>query len=75
MLEISAERFVALGFRNLDMRVLVHDNGVYGFTRGQPSSVPSVGLETKSTPRRNVQYQVTPLVLASASGYTFVARG
>lgn len=75
LLGIGAGHFVALGRRNLDITVIIHDNQVYGLTKGQASPTLPAGAKTKSLPKPNLQDPVNPLELALASGYTFVARG
>ena len=75
LLGIGAGHFVALGRRNLDITVLIHDNQVYGLTKGQASPTLPAGVRTKSLPKPNIQDPVNPLSLALSSGYTFVASG
>ena len=75
LLGIGAGHFVALGRRNLDITVIIHDNQVYGLTKGQASPTLPAGAKTKSLPKPNLQDPVNPLELALASEYTFVARG
>ena len=75
ILGIGACHFVALGRRNIDMTVIMHDNGVYGLTKGQASPTLKRGLKTKSLAEPNMFSSINPIVLALASGYTFVARG
>jgi len=75
LLGIGAGHFVALGRRNLDIVVILHNNGVYGLTKGQASPTLPLGSKTKGIPRPNLQAAVNPLMLALAAGYTFVARG
>ncbi|MEM3403478.1 MAG: 2-oxoacid:ferredoxin oxidoreductase subunit beta [Nitrososphaeria archaeon] len=75
LLGIGAGHFVALGRRNLDITVIMHDNGVYGLTKGQASPTLRKGLKTKSLAEPNMFNAVNPIALALASGYTFVARG
>ncbi|MGD0329977.1 MAG: 2-oxoacid:ferredoxin oxidoreductase subunit beta [Nitrososphaeria archaeon] len=75
ILGIGACHFVALGRRNIDMTVVMHDNGVYGLTKGQASPTLRKGLKTKSLAEPNMFSPVNPIALALASGYTFVARG
>jgi len=75
LLGIGAGHFVALGRRNIDMVVIMHDNGVYGLTKGQASPTLSRGLKTKSLAEPNMFNSINPIALALASGYTFVARG
>ena len=74
LLGIGAGHFVALGRRNLDITVIIHDNQVYGLTKGQASPTLPAGAKTKSLPKPNLQDAVNPIMLALASGYTFVAR-
>ncbi len=74
LLGIGAGHFVALGRRNLDITVIVHDNQVYGLTKGQASPTLPAGVKTKALPKPNIQDPVNPLALALVSGYTFVAR-
>jgi len=75
LLGIGAGHFVAAGRRNIDMVVILHDNGVYGLTKGQASPTLKRGEKTKSLPRPNINDAVNPIALAISSGYTFVARG
>jgi len=74
LLGIGVAHFVALGRRNLDITVLIHDNQVYGLTKGQASPTLGKGERVKSMPAPNIQSPVNPLALAITSGYTFVAR-
>ena len=74
-LGIGAGHFVAAGRRNVDMTYIVFDNGVYGLTKGQASPTLKLGEKTKSLPSPNTNYNVNPIGLAVASGFTFVARG
>ena len=73
-LGIGAGHFVAAGRRNVDMTYIVFDNGVYGLTKGQASPTLKLGEKTKSLPSPNTNYNVNPIGLAVASGFTFVAR-
>ncbi len=71
---IGAGHFVNAGRRNLDMTYIIHDNGVYGLTKGQASPTLHLGQQPKSLPKPNIQTNVNPLLLALACGYTFIAR-
>ena len=75
LLGIGAGHFVALGRRNLDIVVVLHNNGVYGLTKGQASPTLPLGIRTKALNWPNLQQAINPVALALASGYTFVARG
>ena len=72
---IGAGYFVNTGRRNLDFAYIVHNNGVYGLTKGQSSPTLAIGKKTKSMPDKAIQDGVNPIGLAVASGYTFIARG
>lgn len=73
-LGIGAGHFVNAGRRNSPITYLLHDNGVYGLTKGQASPTLRLGLKTKSLPKPNINEAVNPLALAIICGYTFVAR-
>jgi len=72
---IGAGHFVNSGRRNVDMVYIVHDNEVYGLTKGQAAPTMKLGMKTKSLPMPNINQGINPIMLAIASGYTFVARG
>lgn len=74
-LGIGAGHFVAAGRRNVDMTYIIFNNGVYGLTKGQASPTLRLGEKTKSLPSPNTNYNVNPIGLAVASGFTFVGRG
>jgi 2-oxoglutarate ferredoxin oxidoreductase subunit beta len=73
-LGIGVGHFVNAGRRNFSITYLLHDNGVYGLTKGQASPTLKLGLKTKALPRPNVNEAINPIGLAIVSGYTFVAR-
>jgi 2-oxoglutarate ferredoxin oxidoreductase subunit beta len=73
-LGIGAGHFVNAGRRDIDMTYIIHNNGVYGLTKGQASPTLRLGVKTKALPRANINEAVNPIALALISGYTFVAR-
>lgn len=73
-LGIGAGHFVNTGRRNVDMTYIIHDNGVYGLTKGQASPTLKLGVQTKALPKPNINEGVNPIALALAAGYTFIAR-
>jgi 2-oxoglutarate ferredoxin oxidoreductase subunit beta len=75
LMGIGAGHFVAMGRRNLDITVIMHDNKVYGLTKGQASPTLPRGSKTKALPTPNIQDPVNPISLALASGFTYIARG
>jgi 2-oxoglutarate ferredoxin oxidoreductase subunit beta len=60
--------------RNLDLTYVVMNNQVYGLTTGQASPTTTKEHKTKTTPRGNVELPINPLMLALASGATYIAR-
>jgi 2-oxoglutarate ferredoxin oxidoreductase subunit beta len=61
--------------RNLDLTYLVHNNQVYGLTKGQASPTSDPGMVTGTTPKGLFAGPERPLALAVASDCGFVARG
>jgi 2-oxoglutarate/2-oxoacid ferredoxin oxidoreductase subunit beta len=60
--------------RNHDITYLVHNNQVYGLTKGQASPTSDIGFVTKTTPYGAVS-PVNPIALAIVNGASFVGRG
>ncbi len=73
-LGIGVGHYVHAGRRNVDIAYIIHDNGVYGLTKGQASPTLQLGLRTKSLPQANINAAVNPIALALVSGVTFIAR-
>ncbi len=73
-LGIGAGHFVNAGRRNIDMAYLLHNNGVYGLTKGQASPTLKLGMKTKSLPSPNINEGIVAVSLAITAGFTFVAR-
>ncbi len=73
-LGIGAGHFVNAGRRNLDMTYIIHNNGVYGLTKGQASPTLRLDMKTKALPKPNINEAVNPIALAITSGFTFAAR-
>jgi len=72
---IGLNHFIHAARRNIDITLLVHNNGVYGLTTGQTSPTSPKGFESKSTPFGCAETPVNPLTLALDAGATFVSRG
>ncbi|MEZ4255818.1 MAG: 2-oxoacid:ferredoxin oxidoreductase subunit beta [Polyangiales bacterium] len=60
--------------RNVDLKILLFNNRVYGLTKGQYSPTSHAGSITKSTPVGSIDYPVDPVRFALTAGATFVAR-
>ncbi len=61
--------------RNIDIKIILFNNQIYGLTKGQYSPTSPLGQRTKSTPLGSVDYPLTPLSVALGSEATFVAGG
>ena len=60
--------------RNIDIKILLFNNRIYGLTKGQYSPTSEAGKKTKTSPYGSVDQPVDPIAYALASGATFVAR-
>jgi 2-oxoglutarate ferredoxin oxidoreductase subunit beta len=61
--------------RNINVKVFVHDNQIYGLTKGQASPTSMEGMKTKNQPFGVFSEQLNPMALAIALDCSFVARG
>lgn len=71
----GGNHFLAAVRRNIDLTVLVHDNQIYGLTKGQASPTTEPGQLTKSTPQGVLNQPFHPLTVAISLGAGYVARG
>jgi len=60
--------------RNINVKLFVHDNQVYGLTKGQASPTTNEGTITKNMPFGVISEQFNPLALAVALDCSFAAR-
>lgn len=60
--------------RNVDIKILLFNNRIYGLTKGQFSPTSPPGLVTGSSPGGTTHQPLHPLSIALASNATFVAR-
>lgn len=61
--------------RNPDIKLLVHDNQIYGLTKGQASPTSMKGFLTKAQPFGTLSEPFNPIAEAVALDCSFVARG
>ncbi len=61
--------------RNIDLTLLVHNNKVYGLTKGQASPTSDKGMITKAQRHGVISESFNPLMVALSLGASFVARG
>ena len=71
----GGNHFLAALRRNIGLTLLVHDNQIYGLTKGQASPTTELGQKTKSTPQGVMNHPFHPLTVAIATGAGYVARG
>ncbi|MGH7215058.1 MAG: thiamine pyrophosphate-dependent enzyme, partial [Tepidisphaeraceae bacterium] len=60
--------------RNVDVKILLFNNRIYGLTKGQYSPTSEHGKKTKSTPYGAPDYPVRPISVAIAAEASFAAR-
>lgn len=60
--------------RNVDITHFVHDNQIYGLTKGQASPTSEIGLITHVQTNGNINMPLNPILLAITMGAGFVAR-
>jgi 2-oxoglutarate ferredoxin oxidoreductase subunit beta len=70
----GGNHFLHAARRNHDITYLVHNNQIYGLTKGQASPTSDLGFITNTTPY-GAANPVNPIALAIVSGASFVARG
>jgi 2-oxoglutarate/2-oxoacid ferredoxin oxidoreductase subunit beta len=74
LLSIGGNHFIHACRRNVDIKILLFNNRIYGLTKGQYSPTSEKGKKTKSTPFGSIDYPFNPLSLAVGAGATFIAR-
>ena len=60
--------------RNIDVKMLMFNNRIYGLTKGQYSPTSELGKVTKSTPYGSADQPIDPASFALGVGASFVAR-
>ncbi len=61
--------------RNPNISLFVHNNQIYGLTKGQASPTSARGMHTKAQPFGYLSHPFNPLSLAISQDCSFVARG
>jgi 2-oxoglutarate/2-oxoacid ferredoxin oxidoreductase subunit beta len=72
-LSIGMEHIGPQAQRNLNVTVVVMDNGVYGLTKGQSSPTSRLGAVTSSTPWGKIEGPLDPLAFYLEAGVSFIA--
>ena len=70
----GGNHFIHAARRNHNLTYLVHNNQVYGLTKGQASPTSDTGYVTKTTPQ-GAPTPFNPIAVAIAVDTSFVARG
>jgi 2-oxoglutarate ferredoxin oxidoreductase subunit beta len=73
-LSIGGNHLIHALRRNVNFKLLMFNNQVYGLTKGQYSPTSPVGQRTGSTPQGSIDNPFNPLSLAIGADATFVAR-
>jgi 2-oxoglutarate ferredoxin oxidoreductase subunit beta len=73
-LSIGGNHLIHALRRNVNVKILLFNNEIYGLTKGQYSPTSPIGTRTKSTPMGSLDHPFNPLSLAIGAEATFVAR-
>jgi 2-oxoglutarate ferredoxin oxidoreductase subunit beta len=73
-LSIGGNHLIHALRRNVNLKILLFNNRIYGLTKGQYSPTSEFGKVTKSTPAGSADSPFNPLSLALGAEATFVAR-
>ena len=73
-LSIGGNHLIHALRRNLNLKILLFNNQIYGLTKGQYSPTSEVGKSTKSSPFGSIDYPFNPVSLALGAEASFVGR-
>src|SRR3954462_13485774 len=73
-LSIGGNPFMHISRRNVDVKILLFNNRIYGLTKGQYSPTSERGKKTKSTPMGSPDNPIRPVSIAIAAEASFAAR-
>jgi 2-oxoglutarate/2-oxoacid ferredoxin oxidoreductase subunit beta len=73
-LSIGGNHLIHALRRNVNLKILLFNNRIYGLTKGQYSPTSEVGKVTKSTPMGSLDHPFNPVSLALGAEATFVGR-
>ena len=73
-LSIGGNHLIHALRRNVNLKILLFNNRIYGLTKGQYSPTSELGKITKSTPMGSLDTPFNPLSLALGAEASFVAR-
>jgi 2-oxoglutarate ferredoxin oxidoreductase subunit beta len=73
-LSIGGNHLIHTLRRNVNIKIILFNNEIYGLTKGQYSPTSPLGTRTKSTPMGSLDWPFNPLSIAIGAEATFVAR-
>ena len=73
-LSIGGNHLIHALRRNVNFKILLFNNQIYGLTKGQYSPTSELGMVTKSTPMGSIDWPFNPISLAIGAEATFVGR-
>jgi 2-oxoglutarate ferredoxin oxidoreductase subunit beta len=73
-LSIGGNHLIHALRRNVNLKIILFNNEIYGLTKGQYSPTSPLGTRTKSTPMGSLDWPFNPLSLVIGAEATFVAR-
>ena len=73
-LSIGGNHLIHCLRRNVDLKIILVNNQIYGLTKGQYSPTSEKGKVTKSSPYGTIDYPINPLCIAIAAEASFIAR-
>ncbi len=73
-LSIGGNHLMHVIRRNVDLKILLFNNRIYGLTKGQYSPTSEKGKKTKSSPMGSPEYPIRPISVAIGAEASFAAR-
>src|SRR6266576_4162188 len=73
-LSIGGNHLIHALRRNVNIKILLFNNQIYGLTKGQYSPTSPLGTVNKTTPMGSLDYPFNPVSIAIGAEATFVAR-
>ncbi len=73
-LSIGGNHMIHALRRNMDLKILLFNNQIYGLTKGQYSPTSQPLTRSPSTPTGSIDHPLNPISLVLGAGATFVAR-
>ncbi len=74
MLAIGGNHFIHAARRNMDIKIILFNNWIYGMTGGQVSPTTPEGAKASTAPQGFTEHSFDACKLAEAAGATYVAR-